>query len=159
MGSVGVSIGSQGVVESNNASGVQLAESTSNAGFMPFPVASAADVDTVSTATKVFAAGEAGIHVLSSSTGAISGTLPLASLAAGGLYTFRCGSAHAHFLSASLETVGTKAICMRSGSAQATVWNGSKATLEAVVGTSVTLFCDGKSFCIMTASGSVVLSQ
>ena len=68
----------------------------------------------------------------------------------GGVYVFRSLSSQAHFLTASSANRGK---FITNGTA-----NGSKVTIGAVVGSSISLISDGLSFCKIANSGSVAFS-
>jgi len=91
-----------------------------------------------------------GVFTIEGST-ALGVTLPLAADVPGSVFTLRAASAHAHFLTGSAETAGTRALT--DGTSR-----GSKLALAAAVGNSVTLISDGKNFCVLGNSGSITLS-
>ena len=76
--------------------------------------------------------------------------LPNPASVPGGVYVFRSLSSQAHFLTASSADRGK---FITDGTT-----NGSKATIVAVVGSSISLISDGLSFCKIANSGSVTLS-
>ena len=99
---------------------------------------------------------EPGLYILSAAF-AITITMPAVSQSAGGMFIFRNKSTQAHLLSCSNEINGTKSFCANPV-VTASVGQGSKITLPGVVGSSVTLFCDGLNFCVAAASGSFTIS-
>lgn len=96
-----------------------------------------------------------GVYTVSGS-GVVTMTMPLASGVPGGLFVFRCASAHAHVLTGSQETSGTRVFAGQPGATPDT--QGSKLTLPAVVGSSVALISDGVSFLLSAASGSCTIN-
>jgi len=98
----------------------------------------------------------------------LSGTLanqvvmPLASAVPGGVFVFRSTSADAHYLTGTLEANGTLVFAgvATGGASPSPTFNGhgSKLALPAVLGSSVSLISDGKSFCVMASSGSYQIS-
>jgi len=83
--------------------------------------------------------------------------MPLASSVPGGIFVFRDISGHAHALTGSQETVGTKVFAGMPGATPAN--SGAKLTFPAVANTSVALISDGKSFLVTAASGSITLGE
>jgi len=83
--------------------------------------------------------------------------MPLAADSLGGVFVFRSTSAQAHFLTGSGETAGTK-VFVKGDQIAADVKNGSKLTLQGVVGASVMLISDGVNFMVLPGSGSVAIS-
>lgn len=96
-----------------------------------------------------------GVYTISS-TGALTMTMPLAADVPGGLFVFRSTSAHAHVLTGSQEAGGTLVFAGMPGATPAN--QGSALTLPAVVGSSVALISDGKSYLVTAASGSCTIS-
>lgn len=82
--------------------------------------------------------------------------MPLASSIPGGTIIVRSTSAYAHFLTGSQEANGTLVFAGHVGATPAN--QGSKLTLPAVVGSSVALVSDGKSYLMLAASGSCTIS-
>jgi len=95
-------------------------------------------------------AGQAGLLTIDGSQ-VSQVVMPLASSCGGAMFTFRSVSAKAHFLTGSQESSGVKVFTDGTS-------NGSKLTLTNVVGSSVSLLSDGKSFLVLGASGSITLS-
>jgi hypothetical protein len=95
-------------------------------------------------------AGQAGLLTIGGSE--ISQVvMPLASNCGGSMFTFRSVSAKAHFLTGSQEAAGVKVFTDGTS-------NGSKLTLTNVIGSSVSLLSDGKSFLVIGNSGSLAFS-
>jgi hypothetical protein len=92
-----------------------------------------------------------------SSASALSFVMPLASSVPGGIFVFRDISGHAHALTGSQETVGTKVFAGTLGATPAN--SGAKLTFPAVANTSVALISDGKSFLVTATSGSITLGE
>lgn len=90
-----------------------------------------------------------GIYTLNNATPA-GYLLPNPASVPGGVYVFRSLSSQAHFLTASSADRGK---FITNGTA-----NGSKVTIDAVVGSSISLISDGLSFCTIANSGSVAFS-
>jgi len=84
--------------------------------------------------------------------GAATGSMPLASAYPGSMFIIRAGSAHAYSLTGSAEAVGTKVF---TDAADGKI--GSKLTLNNILGSSVALVSDGKSYLIMASSGSLTV--
>ncbi|TXH08170.1 MAG: hypothetical protein E6R04_11410 [Spirochaetes bacterium] len=141
-----------GVVSTNNATGIQIERTTENRGFSPFKVDSTLAV----TGSATLAAGHAGVTTLSGS-GVLTQVLPLASACPGAEFVFRSLSAHAHVLTGSQETAGTRNIQCAFSSSNGPTASGSKFTFGATVGNSVILKSDGLSFHVMSYSGSFTL--
>jgi len=100
--------------------------------------------------------GSPGVYTLSSSVAAITMVMPTAESVPGGVFVFRSTSAHAHALTGSLETAGVKVFAGQAGATPDE--QGSKIALASAEGSSVALVSDGKSFLVMAASGSCVIS-
>lgn len=142
----------QGVVSTNNASGIQLERNTGNSGFTPFKVDSIQAI----TGSVTLTAGHAGVVTISGSS-ALTDVLPLASACPGAEFTFRSLSAHAHILTGSQETAGTRNIVCPLSSSNGATSSGNKFTFGAAVGNSVILKSDGLSFHVLSYSGSFTL--
>ena len=141
-----------GVVSTNNANGIQLERNTGNSGFTPFKVDSIQAI----TGSVTLTAGHAGVITLSGSS-ALTDVLPLASACPGAEFTFRSLSAHAHILTGSQETAGTRNIQCAFSSSNGPTSSGNKFTFGAAVGNSVVLKSDGLSFHVLSYSGSFTL--
>lgn len=141
----------QGVVSTNNTTGLSVQQDPQNVGFSPFPVQ--AVVALVSTSvggtSPVVAPGQAGVLTMSGSFGALTVVLPTAAAAIGGDYIFRNLDAVAHILTASQEVGGTKNIVSASNGGLFT-----KVTMAAVVGSSVTMYSDGVQWFITQCRGA-----
>jgi hypothetical protein len=87
--------------------------------------------------------------------------MPAAATFPGATFIFRSLSAQAHYLTASAETVGTPGFTKNAGASNlvGTYAVGSKLALPAVVGSSVTLVCDGLKFCVAATSGSISITE
>jgi len=139
-----------GIVTTNNSSGFSVARSTSNVGFGPYKV----DSIQALTASSTLVAGDAGVNTVSGSS-VITLVMPTVASAPGAEFIFRNLSAHAHVLTASQESLGTKSfLSIQSGS----VGFGSKLTLSSSVGCSVVLKCDGLVYHVLSYSGSIAIS-
>jgi len=82
--------------------------------------------------------------------------MPLASSVPGGIFVFRTSDGSGHHLTGSQEVSGTKVFAGMPGATPEN--NGSKLTLATGTNRSVSLISDGKSFLVMAASGSCVIS-
>ncbi len=91
-----------------------------------------------------------GLYTISS-TGAATVKMPLASAVPGGMFVFRSTTAQAHILTGSGETGGTKVF-------SSATTNGSSLALNNVVGSSVVLVSDGRSFLVSAISGTITIS-
>lgn len=107
------------------------------------------------TAASTLTAG--GVYTIAGSGGAVTTVMPLASTVPGSMFVFRGLSAHAHVLTGSQESNGTKVFCGTPGLTGAT-GSGSSLALSAVIGSSVVLVSDGKSFVLTGMSGSITIS-
>lgn len=139
-------INSKGVTVQDGTGGVVIELNGRNRGFLPFAQPGAIPL----TASVDLANLGAGVFTMSG-TAALTGTLPAAASSVGMMLTFRAASAHAHKLTSSAETAGTKVICNSTA-------NGSALALPAVVGSSVSLLCDGVNWQIIGVSGSMTVS-
>lgn len=105
---------------------------------------------TALTAETTMSLQQAGVVTISG-TGALKMVMPTAASCPGSMFIFRTLSAHAHILSASQESNGTKAFT--DGDA-----NGSRITFGAAVGNSLAMVSDGVSFLLLQKSGSFTLA-
>ena len=136
----------QGLVQSSG-SGLEIGSSVTLSSLPTTSVVS----KTASSAVTV-----PGVYSVSGSA-VVTTTMPLASSVPGGVFVFRSLSdTHAHKLTGSLETNGTKVFCGMPGATPAN--QGSALTLAPVIGSSVALVSDGKSFLVMASSGSCAIS-
>ena len=135
-----------GLFNTNAESGIVIEKDASNAGFAPFKVNTSGAYAAAATLTN----GDAGVNTVAGGS-ATTLVMPLASSVQGAMFCFRATSAQAHALTCSQETNGTKAFTDGTS-------NGSKLTLTNVVGSSVTLFCDGVNFLVIGKSGSVTIN-
>ena len=136
-----VKINSKGI-EQVAGSGLDVTKTTTNAGFGPYGQSGVTNVTSTSTLTK----GMAGVLVVSGDA-IVTGTLPTVNGAYGAMLTIRCGSAHAHVLSSSLDTQDNTNICDATN-------HGNKLVMPAVVGSSAVLLADGVSWIVLGNSGS-----
>lgn len=97
-----------------------------------------------------------GVYTVSGNS-AVTTVMPLASSTPGSMFVFRGLSNHAHVLTGSQETAGTMVFCGTPGLTGA-AGSGSSLSLSAVVGSSVVLVSDGKSFVLTGMSGSITIS-
>lgn len=149
--SVGTRVNStSGVVTTNNNSGFSIERSVSNYGFSPFKVDS---VQALTGSTTLYA-GNAGVLTISGST-VLTQSMPTAASCPGATFVFRNLSAHAHVLTGSQETAGTKAFVSALADAEG---QGSKLVLSGAVGGSVVLMSDGLYFHALSYSGSFAIS-
>ena len=95
-----------------------------------------------------------GVYAISSSFGALTVTMPLASAFPGGVYSFRNASVHGHILTGSTETAGVRVFAGVSTGAVAHS-NGAKLTFTALAGCGATMISDGANFCVMANSGTL----
>lgn len=135
-----------GLFNTNAESGIVIEKDASNVGFAPFKVHSTGAF----TGSATVVAGDAGVTTVSG-VAAVTLVMPLASATAGSDFCFRTTSAHAHILTGSQETNGTKVFSDGTN-------NGSRLTLTNVVGSSVWLKSDGVSYLVMGRSGSVTIA-
>lgn len=138
---------SKGLVQTSGA-GLEI---NTTAAFSTFPTVSV----NAKTATGTVAAP--GVYTVSGSGAGITLTMPLASTVPGGIFVLRDVSGHAHVLTGSLETGGTKVFAGMAGATPAN--SGAKLTFPGTLGTSVALISDGKSFLVSAASGSFTLGE
>jgi len=134
-----------GMKQVADGSGLQIDSSLSSSPSL--------SVQALSSATTLTAGGVFTV----SGAAAVTTTMPLASSVPGSTFVFRSLSPHAHALTGSQETAGTLAFCGVPGLTGAN-GSGSKLALSAVIGSSVVLVSDGKSFVLTGMSGSVTLS-
>lgn len=127
--------------------GSKVKHHNTNRGFGPFPLRGLTSITSDST---LQAGLNAGVNVISGSA-VVTAIMPTAADALGGLYTFRCGSAHAHVLTASQETAGSEPFTDGTS-------NGASLTLPAIEGSSVVLQSDGVNFIVLGVSGSLTIA-
>lgn len=111
------------------------------------------DIQPITVATTLTVGG---VYTVSGNS-AVTVTLPLASSVPGSTFIFRSTSAHAHVLTGSQETVGTKVFAGIPG-AVGVNGQGSSLALSSVQGSSVALVSDGRSFLLNAFSGSCTIS-
>ena len=133
-------IGSNGVTETNNASGCVIDFSTSNSGFLPWGPASASYI--LSNVT--MSSGMAGLNIISGTAG-ITASLPNPATCVGTMFVF-CGvSAQFHIVTAS--TAAGLIDDGENGVSKISIYQGS-----------VGIFCDGLRYNLMFASSGSVAS-
>ena len=139
--------GSKGLVQ-ETGSGFEVNSSISLSSLPTTSVVAKSAAETI---------GSPGVYTLSSSVAAITMVMPTAASVPGGVFVFRSTSAHAHALTGSLEADGVKVFAGQAGATPD--GHGSKIALDSAEGSSVALVSDGKSFLVMAASGSCVISS
>jgi|694.fasta_scaffold119165_2 hypothetical protein len=88
-----------------------------------------------------------------------SASLPLASAFPGATFVFRAGGALAFALTGSAEAGGTKVFAGQLGVNGGTQnAQGSKLTLAAVAGSSVSLISDGVNYSVLATSGTITIT-
>lgn len=151
-----VTIGSKGVVEQKGSNelkiDVPVTFPADGASTVSFPYSPTATVQ-AQTADATLRYG--GVYTLSGNA-VITMTMPFASAVPGARFIFRCASAHAHILTGSQETAGTKVFAGIAGATGGT--QGSKLALPNIVGSSVVLECDGVNFLVSAMSGSCTIN-
>lgn len=138
-----------GLVSTDGSTGVTVEKNASNRGFGPYPVDS---VLSASTNNATLDVSNAGLTPISSSAGAITLVMPLASATAGAKFIFRTLSADAHILTGSAEAAGTRVFVDGQGTSATAI--GSRLTFPAVAGSTVILESDGAKYLIVAKSGS-----
>lgn len=112
------------------------------------------------TADVTLTADDAGINVLSGTTIGVTGTLPLASAAAGKMFIFRSTSAQTHMLTASAgNPLNAFSAGVGGGFLQASSSNATRLTTAAFVGASVAMMSNGLSWLVLGSSGSLSSSR
>lgn len=135
--SIKTNIGSTGVNQTNNESGLTIDWSAANSGFMPWAVQSSSYITVGATAS-------VGMNIISSSA-AITASMPLATGCPGAMFILRSTSAHGHVVSSSSGFTGT------TGNANTIVFLASLNQSAAVVS-------DGNRYLIIgLSSGSTAL--
>ena len=99
----------------------------------------------VQAITTTSAISSPGAYTISGSSGALTITMPSAATHPGGVFSFRTLSAHAHRLTGS-----DAGIQVFSGAN-----SGARVTLQNIVGSSIVLMSEGKSFCQIGSSGTL----
>lgn len=97
-----------------------------------------------------------GAYVLSSSSGAVTATVPDPGRVPGGKFIFRCGSAHAHLITGSVP--GHTSFSITPG-ITATGARGTRIALENVQNSSVVLESDGFRYLVSACSGTITIAQ
>lgn len=129
----------------NGTTGTQLENDVLNKGFAPFPVYALLTL----TASTTITAAHCGVNAINGA-GGLSMIMPTAASCPGAMFTFRNVSGHAHVLTGSAETNGTRVF--HDGVSNT---RGSKITLSSSVGPSVTILSDGLQFIVIgSSSGS-----
>lgn len=103
------------------------------------------------TTAATLSAAQAGAFTFGTGGSAVTYVMPLASSCPGSVFTFRSLTAQANALTCSQEADGTKAFTDGTS-------NGSKVAVANVIGSSVSLLSDGKSFLVIGKSGSLTFS-
>jgi hypothetical protein len=103
------------------------------------------------TTAQTLSAAQAGAFTFGDGAAAVVYVMPLASSCPGAVFTFRSLTAQANALTCSQESAGTKAFTNGTS-------NGSKLAVANVIGSSVSLLSDGKSFLVIGNSGSLAFS-
>lgn len=103
------------------------------------------------TSVATLSAAQAGVFTFGTGGAPISYVMPLASSCPGAMFTFRNANAQANALTCSQEANGTKAFT--DGTSR-----GSNVAVAGVIGSSVSLLSDGKSFLVIGNSGSLAFS-
>jgi hypothetical protein len=137
----------QGLVQ-QAGSGIELNTTSLSFSALPFTP--------VQAQTATFTVSAPGVYTLTA--GAImTGTMPLASAFPGGVFVFRNGDAFANVVTGSAETAGTK-VFKAPVTGSGIQDQGSKLALSNIIGASVSLISDGKSYCVLAQSGSLTFS-
>jgi hypothetical protein len=113
-------------------------------------------ITSVITSSAAISLALGGCYVLSSSSGAVTATVPDPGRIPGAVFIFRCGSAHAHLVTGSVN--GFQSFVISPG-ITATGAAGSRVALPAVQNSSVVLVSDGFHYIVSAASGSCTLAQ
>lgn len=144
--SIGIRVtNAAGEKQINGTTGTQLENDTLNKGFAPFPVYA---LQTLTASTTITTA-HCGINAINGA-GGLSMIMPLAANCPGAMFTFRNVSGHAHVITGSAETAGTRVFHDAASNTR-----GSKITLSSSVGPSVTIMSDGLQFVVIgSTSGS-----
>lgn len=132
--------------------GVNIEMGASGMGFMPYsrPIQA---LTTDVTLTDV----NAGVLTLSSSNSTPRTiTLPAASSVPGSMFVFRSLSADIHVLTGS--DAGIEVFAGQFG-AGGSIGNGSRLQMPAVIGSAVTLLCDGRNYMVLGSSGTMTIDQ
>jgi hypothetical protein len=103
------------------------------------------------TTAQTLSAAQAGAFTFGNGEAAVVYVMPLASSCPGAVFTFRSLTVQANALTCSQEAAGTKAFTNGTS-------NGSKLAVANVIGSSVSLLSDGKSFLVIGNSGSLAFS-
>ena len=136
-----------------NDNGMKLEK---NGTGLVFDGASGSPSYTIQSITAASTLTVGGVYTVSGNS-AVTTVMPLASEVPGATFIFRSTSAHAHVLTGSQETAGTKVFAGMFG-ASGVNGQGSSLALNAVQGSSVALISDGKSFLLSALSGSCTIS-
>lgn len=103
------------------------------------------------TTAATISAAQAGAFTFGTGGAPVTYVMPLASSCPGAVFTFRSVTAQANALTCSQEANGTKAFTNGTS-------NGSNLAVANVIGSSVSLLSDGKSFLVIGNSGSLAFS-
>ncbi len=135
--SIKTNIGSAGVNQTNNDSGLTIDWSSANSGFMPWAVQSSSYITAGATAS-------VGMNIVSSSA-AITASMPLATGCPGAMFIFRSTSAHGHVISSSSGLITNTSVAANT------------IAFPALANQCATLLSDGNRFQVLfNSSGSTV---
>jgi hypothetical protein len=150
-------IGTSGVVQTKDASGCVIAQDGANSGFLPYTNG----VSSTQTADITLTVANAGITVLSASTGVLTATMPSCASAIGSLFVFRSTSLSGQVLTGSATDAGKKCFVVQPVAPITASYAcaGSKLLMASPAGSSVAMLSDGNSWLVLSSSGSLVLSQ
>jgi len=123
---------------------IAVNQNASNTGFSPYSLTARNKLDSA-TLTLL----DAGLVTVSKGSAATI-VMPLASAVPGAMFVVRTTTTAGHILTGSQETNGTRVFSNGTS-------NGSRATLAAVIGSSVSILSDGKNFLVLGNSGSVTI--
>lgn len=138
----------QGLVVNKDGSGLTVQSPLSVANLPTTPV---------SPKTAITTLVSPGVYTMTA--GGNSGfVMPLASSVPGGIFVVRNGDAYANILTGSQEAQGTKVFKGFVSGTMMAQEEGSKISLPNIVGASVALISDGKSFLVLASSGSLSFS-
>lgn len=113
-------------------------------------------ITSVITSSAAITLASGGCYVLSSSSGAVTATVPDPGRVPGAKFVFRCGSAHAHLITGSVN--GFQSFAVTPGITTTGV-AGSRIALASAQNSSVVLESDGFHYLVSAASGTCTLAQ
>ncbi len=137
----------QGVVETNNGSGLQIERDPGHKGFAPFQVYS---IKTVTSQVSM-SVDDAGVIIVSGSAGIVPVLMPSASLCPGSMWTFINKSLDSHYLSSSTYGSANGSATFNNGTT-----GGSRLQLANVINQSITLLSDGVNFTVLGGTSSSI---